>query len=77
MNGFHSDEDIIQNLKDAGCDAVMIQMFLSDLHSGIQTKGVKLLKQHRCTLLENMHAEQRKIDCLDYFLFMLQKQSQQ
>lgn len=74
MVPYHSEDAIIQNLKDAGCDQTTIQIFLDDLHSGKMSKGVRLLEKYRRTLLDVLHQSQAKIDCLDYLLFMLQKQ---
>lgn len=77
MNGHRSDEDIIQNLKDAGCDEVTIQCFMYKLQSGKQNQGVQLLQKYRCGLLDNLHKDQKQIDCLDYLLFMIKKQDKE
>lgn len=77
MGPYRSEEDLIQNLKDAGCDQATIQIFLADLHGGKQSKGIRLLEKHRRTLLDVLHLEQKRIDCLDYLLFTLQKQKRQ
>lgn len=74
MEPYHSEDAIIQNLKDAGCDQATIQIFLTDFHRGEQSKGIRLLEKHRRTLLDDLHLEQKRIDCLDYLLFTLQKQ---
>lgn len=70
-----SEEDIIQNLKDAGCDDGTIQAFLEHLQSGRQSKGAQLLQKHRRSLLNHLHSDQKRIDCLDYLIFILRKQS--
>lgn len=77
MNAYLREADIIRNLKDAGCDETTIQTFMRDLRSGKQVKGTKLLLKHRRGLLDELHAGQKRIDCLDYLLFMLQRQNQQ
>lgn len=77
MSAYRCEEDIIQNLKDAGCDEVTIQTFMDDLHSGKQAMGTELLERHRRCLLDDLHGSQKRIDCLDYLLFMLRKQNQQ
>lgn len=77
MSAYRCEEDIIQNLKDAGCDEATIKAFMDDLHSGKQAMGTKLLERHRRCLLEALHGSQKRIDCLDYLLFMLRKQNQQ
>jgi len=67
------EEATIQNLKDAGCDTGIIHEVLSDLHAGKQALGLKRLAAHRRTLLNALHEEQRRIDCLDYLVFQLEK----
>ncbi len=74
---FHtSKESVIQNLEDAGCSNDMIEEYISDLENGKTVLGEILLTQHRRNLLENLHKEQKKIDCLDYLLYMMKKQKQ-
>ncbi len=63
---------MIQNLKDAGCDAGTIQEFLDDLHEGKQALGLKCLATHHRALL---HEDQQRIDCLDYLVFQLGRNS--
>ncbi len=75
MSAYRCEEDIVQNLKDAGCDEATIQTFMDDLHSGKQAMGAKLLERHRRSLLDDLHGSQKRIDCLDYLLFTLQKQN--
>lgn len=77
MEPYCSEKAIIENLKDAGCDQATIQDFLADLRGGKQSKGIRLLEKHRRTLLDELHQEQKRIDCLDYLLFMLQKRQWQ
>lgn len=75
MNGYSCKEEIIQNLKDAGCNEDVIQSFMDKLQSGKYLQGIQLLQKHRCGLLDNLHKEQSQIDCLDYLLFMIKKQN--
>ncbi|MCI8623636.1 MAG: hypothetical protein HFG26_08245 [Provencibacterium sp.] len=77
MEGYRSREDLIQNLKDAGCDDAAIATLLKYLENGRDQEILRLLKKHRRVLLNGLHREQRRIDCLDYLVFMLQKQSSQ
>lgn len=76
MNLYPSEGDVFQNLKDAGCDEETIQSFMDNLQNGKQAKGMRLLENHRRSLLDNLHEEQKRIDCLDYLLFVLKKQKQ-
>lgn len=71
MKDYHSQNDVIQNLKDANCDELTIGQFMEALQSGKENQGIQLLQKHRRSLLENLHKSQKQIDCLDYLLFMM------
>ena len=68
-----SNEAVIQNLKDAGCDDSMIEAFMKDIENGRLDDGLRLLAVHRRTLLDGLHKDQRKIDCLDYLIYTMKK----
>ena len=70
-----SNEAIIQNLKDAGCDEDTIEAFMEDIENGKVDDGLKLLAAHRRSLLDGLHREQKQIDCLDYLVFTMQKKA--
>ncbi|QNM07073.1 hypothetical protein H9Q78_12870 [Qiania dongpingensis] len=76
MKAYQSEEDIIQNLKDAGCDEDTIRTFLEDLQRGKRMTGIQLLEKHRCCLVDHLHQDQKQIDCLDYLLFMMRKEQE-
>ncbi len=76
MRVYRCEKDIIQNLKDAGCDEATIQIFMKDLECGRHMDGTQLLEAHRRSLLDQLHQNQRQIDCLDYLLFMLKKEKE-
>lgn len=67
-------EDILrQNLIDAGCDLELVQQCM-DLAQGERMEEMKrILTRHRQTLLDMVHAEQKKIDCLDYLFYNMEK----
>ncbi len=71
MYANRSDEAIIQNLKDAGCDAETIENFMSDLQKGDEKSSLKRLDLHRKKLLDSLHKEQKCIDCLDYLVYQM------
>ena len=52
-----SDNAIIQNLKDAGCDTKTIEKFMSDLQKGDEKSSLKCLDAHRKKLLDSLHKE--------------------
>ena len=70
-----TEEAIIQNLQDAGCDRQSIDAFLEELRTGRESAGLRRLAAHRKTLLDRLHQEQRCIDCLDYLVYQLKKGS--
>ena len=63
-------EELIMNLKDAGCDEELIKKYNNDDLKML----IKSLQCHRCCLLDKLHEEQKKIDCLDYLIYTLKKQ---
>lgn len=73
MNSESNENAIIQNLKEAGCNQDMITAFINDLKEGYIDDGMKLLAAHRRLLLEELHREQKQIDCLDYLVYKMKK----
>ncbi len=66
-------EAVEQNLRDAGCSDEFIAAFLHVWETGSTKEQLRLLAGQRCRLLDNVHAEQRKLDCLDYLRYQLEK----
>ena len=62
-----------QNLEDAGCSDEMVQQFTELRDKGEEEKQLLLLSGHRKSLLDRLHREEKKIDCLDYLVYRLQK----
>ena len=63
------DESVLENLKDAGCDEGMIERCREMAEDGQEM--IRLLMPHRRALLDALHTDQAKLDCLDYLLFQL------
>lgn len=63
------DETTLQNLRDAGCREDLIRE-LECLPSSCAR--ICRLKRHRCELLSRVHAEQRRLDTLDYLIHSMQ-----
>ncbi len=61
-------EEAFRCLTDAGCDRAVIDRYLALCSAGDEEAGLRVLKCHRCELIEKMHGDQRQIDCLDYFI---------
>ena len=64
-----SEEQIHECLADAGCDKELIKEFETCQRSGRQKEQLRLLGDYRRLLLERIHAEQKKLDRLDYLVW--------
>ena len=67
------DASVLENLRDAGCDDGMIERCREIAAGNGQCcpELIRLLTPHRRALLDALHADQAKLDCLDYLLFQL------
>lgn len=70
-----SKENIEQNLRDAGCDIHSIEEFMNCRENYSVQKQILFLKCQKCGLLEKLHEAQKNIDCLDYLIYMIKKES--
>ena len=66
-------EAVLQNLRDAGCDARTIERFMELLQAGKITEELGLLDAHRSALLRRVHADEKRIDCLDYLIYQIEQ----
>ena len=76
-NYMKSRDGVIQNLEDAGCDPEMVAQFLESGAAGNRQNQLKLLEQHRKHLLEKVHKNEKRIDCLDYLVFQMSKETKE
>lgn len=67
------EKSLIQNLEDAGCTADFIKSFMAKWKHGKKGEDLRLLETHRRSLLDTLHQDQKRIDCLDYLVYQLQK----
>ena len=65
---------IIQNLKDAGCSQETIMSFVENISENRVEEGLGILALHRRSLLDELHREQKQIDCLDYLVYKMKKE---
>lgn len=65
--------DVIQNLKDAGCDEATISTYIDCCACQDDHHQMRLLKKHRRYLLDHIHEDQKRIDCLDYLIYQVEK----
>jgi len=70
---YNSKEAVIQNLKDAGCNQDTIDRFMESLKNGASKEQLQILSQHRQKLLDKVHIEQKRIDCLDYLVYQIKQ----
>ena len=66
---------LIRNLNDAGCDAHTTEKILQFHAEGKREEELRLLKQHRRNLLNEVHDNQKKIDCLDFLTCKLEQEN--
>ncbi len=62
-------EQMRECLTDAGCAETLIGQFEALWFSDRQKDRLRLLNDYRHQLLERIHAEQKKLDCLDYLIY--------
>lgn len=67
-------EDIAQLLQDADCPDAFIQQFFAAMETDNVTDQLRLLRTQRCRQLDRLHEEEKKLDCLDYLRYQLEKQ---
>ena len=66
---------VLQNRKDAGCTDEMVEKFMALRGSDDEEQQIRLLSDHRKHLLEKLHREEKRIDCLDYLLYQMQRRN--
>lgn len=64
-----------QNLKDAGVDSALAQQCIVLYEQHKIVPALRLLTGHRASLLQALHDNQKKLDCLDYLLYQMRKES--
>lgn len=65
---------VFQNLKDAGCDEQTMEICMSFAKNGKLQGMLPILTQYRKALLGSVRSGQKKIDCLDYLIYKIQKE---
>lgn len=73
MSNHTEKERTIQNMKDAGCNEDTINRFLICYQDGDVKGELKVLANHRQTLLDVVHKREKEIDCLDYLVYQIEK----
>ena len=63
-----------ENLKDAGCDLDTICRCEALIQGEKKGELMRVLFLHRQALLDAVHKNERRIDCLDYLIYQIEKQ---
>ncbi len=78
MDNAKLDEAVMKYLAETGCDSETMERY-SELSQRSCPKTcahrekIRLLQQYRKSLLDEMHACQSKLDCLDYLLYQFKQ----
>lgn len=74
-NAADTDGILLQNLADAGCGPAIIRQCMALIREQDQSELMRVLSRHRRTLLDAVHQNEKRIDCLDYLVYTLEKQN--
>ena len=69
-----TEENLIQNLKDAGFDKTSIQLFNRFWKEKKQNEQLEILYVKRNELLDHIHLDEQKINNIDYLIFQMKKE---
>ncbi|MBD5395245.1 MAG: hypothetical protein HDR23_01800 [Lachnospiraceae bacterium] len=75
LSGYQTEEELIQNMVDAGCEENMAASILICLKQGQKKKGLLLLQEQRKMLLGGIHRNRSCIEFLDDVLCGMRKES--
>ncbi len=64
--------EIIENLRDAGCEEIQIQSIITSLNTGDTKKAQKQIELCRKNILDQLHHSQKCIDRLDYLQYRME-----
>ena len=68
---YGSKKAVIHNLEDAGCAPDIIECCIACMEQGKKKELLKRLEEHRTSLLDKVHEEEKHIDCLDYLVYQI------
>ncbi len=66
---------MIDNLMDAGCEKRDTEIAEKLYESGQKDELIRFFKICRCTLVDEMHESQRKVDRMDYLIRRVEKEA--
>ncbi len=70
-------DDLLQNLKDAGCGSQTIETVCRLYRDGQIQTAVKTLRKHRLSLMDSLRESQERVDCLDFLVWRMEKEKRQ
>ncbi|HJC23368.1 MAG TPA: hypothetical protein H9761_06655 [Candidatus Eisenbergiella merdavium] len=70
---YDSEDAVAENLRDAGCSEEQIACFLDWQEKEKTADQLSMLSEHRKQLLNNVHREEKRIDCLDYLVYQIER----
>ena len=73
MQPYTSQDAVVKNLEDAGCSPDVISKFLTCRDAGRIRDSLRVLALHRASLLDELHASQDKLNCLDYLIYQIRE----
>ena len=68
-----SQDAVVKNLEDAGCSPDVISKFLTCRDTGRTRDSLRVLALHRASLLDELHASQDRLNCLDYLIYQIRE----
>lgn len=71
MKMYDVEEDMIQNLKDAGCSNKQIQELAELYRKNKKDDIYQILTKHRKKVLDKIHKNEKQIECIDYFIYKM------
>ena len=66
---------MVQNLKDAGCGSQTIENICKLYSDGQVQDAIRTLRKHRCCLMDSLHESQGMVDCLDFLVRRMEKET--
>ena len=66
-----------QNLSDAGCCSKAARDIIDMCEAGNMEGALRLMKKDRCRLMDELHENGRKVDCLDFLIRTTEKEMKQ
>ncbi len=67
-------EKILEYLSDMGCDDKQICFMKKMYEEGDTDTLLRDLRKCRCNLMDELHASQKKVDNMDFFIRQIQKE---